>query len=490
MSHVKKIAQNAAWLLAATTAQKAIAFVAFTVIARLVGPSVTGEYHFAISITSIFVTLADLGLTPVVIRETAADESKGLKIFGRALLVKSVLVPMAALLAIAYAFFTGVSGDTFTAVVIAACFVMSADSVSLIWYAVIRGRRELRYEALGMFIGQILTASVGITSAYLGFGVIGLAWGLAAGSLWNVGWSVAMAYRLKLWPADGSAILPMVLLRQAFPFALAGIFVKVYSYVDSLMLKAMHGSVAVGQYAVAYKLTYALQFLPLAFVAALYPGLANVAEKEREALKPIVNGSLRLMMIASVPMAALLSALSPRLIPLLYGPEFSGSILPLMVLPWVLIPIFLDFPIGSLLNATHRAGQKTTAMGITMTVNFVLNFLLIPIMGPVGAAWAGVGSFIVLFGCGWYFARNDIDAEFMVPLLLRGLGCAAFTWIGTHFLIPPMTDIFAFTFGISIATVGLFVFGLLTVSDVLKTMKWLHRRATAPATEDEALHDK
>ncbi|QQR61071.1 flippase [Candidatus Uhrbacteria bacterium] len=488
MSHAKKIAENAAWLVIANTAQKAVSFIAFTIIARLVGVEITGVYFFAVSITSIFVVFQDLGLTPVVIREMAADESRGRHVLGQALRLKLLLIPVTVVATLAYAFFTGITGTTFLAVAMA-CYVMSADSVHLIWYGAIRGKRELRYEAAGMFVGQILTAIIGISAAYLGYGVLGLVFSLMVGSTWHVGWSISRALKLGLYPQSGSAPLQK-LLQAAIPFGLAGIFVKIYSYVDSIMLQRLHGSVDVGEYAVAYKLTYALQFLPLAFVAALYPGMSNAAQNDRAALPSLLKGSLRLMMIAAVPLSALLSSLAYIIVPILYGKQFEGSIAPLMVLPWVLIPIFLDFPIGSLLNATHRAAQKTFAMGVTMIVNVVANALLIPSMGPAGAAWAGVVSFVILFALGWWFARSDIDSPWLSKLLAQGLGAAGLTWLAVYFLTPVMTPIFAILFAGAISLVSLFLFRLLLVNDVQTAYIWLRRRISPPPTEDEEFHDK
>ena len=50
------------------------------------------------------------------------------------------------------------------------------------------------------------------------------------------------------------------LLREAAPFAISGLAVKVSFLRRLLMLHAYHGEGAVGLYAVAYKMTYVLQF--------------------------------------------------------------------------------------------------------------------------------------------------------------------------------------------------------------------------------------
>lgn len=490
MSSGAQVAKNAAWLLAATTAQKALSFLSFTIVARLVGPATTGVFHFAVSITSIFVTFTDLGLTPVLIREMAGNEEKGRKYLAKAIRIKLLLIPLSVLAVLAYAWLTGITGETFLAVVVA-CFVMSCDAVSLLWYGAIRGRRELRFEAVGMFVGQVFTAIVSISAAVLGWGVVGLVFGLLAGSVWNVGWSIRQSYRLGLAPRTSSEWPLSRIAKLALPFALAGIFVKVYSYIDTLLLQRFHTDEVVGHYAVAYKVTYALQFLPLAFVAALYPGMSSAAAQGRKAdLQALLSGSLRLMMLAGVPLSALLSALASPIILTVYGTEFAGSIAPLSILPWALIPIFLDFPIGSLLNATHRAHLKTTSMGVAMVINVILNVLLVPTYGAVGAAWSGIASFWTLMVVGLWFTRREIDWRAMASLSVRGGAAALVIWYPTHMFVPVLPWYVACTFGAAIGVLALLVFRLLTVTDVLRVYGWLMKKAGPPAKEDEELHEK
>ncbi len=475
MSAGKSVAANAAWLLVATTAQKALSFVSFTIVANIVGPSTTGLFHFAVSITSIFVTFSDLGLTPVLIREMAGDEERGRAFLARAIRLKLLLIPLAVLGVLGYAALTDITGVTFMAVLVA-CFVMSCDAVSVLWYGAIRGRRVLKHEAVGILAGQICTAIVSIAAAILGWGAVGLVFGLLAGSIWNVIWSLRQARALGLtsrmtteWPLKR-------IVQLATPFALAGIFVKIYSYVDTLLLKQFHPDEVVGHYAVAYKVTYALQFLPLAFVAALYPSLSAAhSSGKKEEIEQLLTGSLRLMMLAGVPLAALLSALAEPIITAAY-PKFVGSIVPLSILPWVLIPIFLDFPVGSLLNATNRAHLKTTAMGVAMIVNVIANFLLVPTYGAMGAAWSGVVSFWLLLFVGLIFVRNDVPWKWMTFLSLRGAGAAIAIWYPTLVLARETPWYVACFSGALLALFVVFLFGLVAPEDMKRVYGWLRRK--------------
>ncbi len=487
MSHGQKIAQNAMWLMGATMAQKVIAFVTFTVVARWLGAEVTGQFFYAVSITSIFVVLTDLGLTPVVIREMAADETRGWAMVRRALAVKATLIPIAIMGALTYAHFATGQQEVVLAVALA-CFVMSLDAVSLIFYGILRGQQRLRFEALGMFVGQCVTAALSITAVFLGWGVYGLIAALIGGSLWNVAWGWMNVRRRKV---EVTTPPWKELFHQALPFALAGIFVKVYSYVDTLLLRQFHHDAEVGYYAVAYKVTYALQFLPLTFVAALYPSMSAVhAKGDHDGLKKIFSGSLRLMMLISAPIAALLSGFAPRFIPLIYGQAYAASIAPMSILPWVLIPIFLDFPIGSLLNATRRASRKTTAMGVAMVINIIGNLFLVPLYGSSGAAISGVVTFIALLLIGGWFVRKDIPSmTWAVWLVFRGVCVAAIVWFAIRFVAILMPLPMAVLFTGALALVLLLVTRLFSLQDLLVFMPWLRRRTSPLVTVADEPHD-
>jgi O-antigen/teichoic acid export membrane protein len=377
--------------------------------------------------------------------------------------------------------------DVFLAILIA-CLVMSCDAVSLVWYGVIRGKRDLRFEAIGMLIGQVCTAILAITAVELSWGAAGLVFALLCGSAWNVGWSMWRAWKLGLWPNGRDSWSLRRLIPAALPFALAGLFVKVYSFIDSLLLRHYDGFATVGQYAVANKLTYAFQFLPLTFAAALYPAMSSAhAEKDRASLERTLYGSLRLMMLVSIPLAAVISALSSTIILTFYKTTYSEAIIPLSILVWVLPALFLDFPVGSLLNATRRSFKKTIAMGITMVVNVGLNVWLIPRFGMLGASFTALISFWLLLAVGLWFVRHDLASQAWKTILLfvRGAGAALVIWYIVQAVTGDMPFVMALLFSGAVSVLALFLFRLLLVKDVMFCIRWLLRRPVEPPSEAE-----
>ncbi len=406
------LAKNTALLTGASILQKAVAFVYFALIARSVGVEDTGAYFLALAMITTIGVLDDLGCTSVLIRDVARDPAHAKGLLQRTLGIKLVAIPITVAIAFVLPPLMGYS-DASAFLVRLAVPIMLADTLSLTFYGVLRGMQELRYESLGIFVGQSLTTIGGVIVIFSGNTSLPLLIGaLIAGSVWN---ALLSAYqvgkRLGVQAFVPSLNGAKLTLGTALPFFLAAVFVKIYSYVDSFTLNLVIGKAAVGFYSVAYKLTYAFQFLPLAFVGALYPRMSSLTNKPEELKRVFLNAEWYMAFLMT-PIVFGIAALAPEIVLMMYGKEYLPSVVPLIALIFVLLPIFLDFPVGSLLNATGRQITKTAIMGVTMVVNFAANMVLIRTLGIVGASVAALISFVTMFGLGVFMLRRQIHVSF------------------------------------------------------------------------------
>ncbi len=423
------IAKNTFYLTLASVGQKLIAFVYFLFVARIMQPELTGQYFLSVSIAMIFSVIADFGITPVVIREIAQTPKNTTDILRRALAMKIPLLLIGYACAIGAAMIFGYPKEIIWLTIFSGISLV-LDSVHLLFYGVLRGHQHLRVESLGMFAGQAITALIGAVVLWQLPSLTLLMLALIAGSAFNVILSLfAVVNRFgarSLMPIWEQKYLRH-LLNMALPFALAAIFVKVYSYVDTLLISKFLDTTAVGLYSIAYKFTYAFQFLPLAFIAALYPRFSSAAVHDQDQLSHLFERAMWYMMLLSIPLTLGIWLISDQAV-LLVGSAYANSATVLSVLIFVLIPIFLDFPIGALLNASNRQATKTTIMGLTMVINIVLNVIFVPIVGILGAAIAALISFLFMFGAGLFFVPRLIPT-FRFRQLLRDLAVIAFSGI-------------------------------------------------------------
>lgn len=394
-----KVAKNTAYLVGAFVGQKILSFVYFTLAARAVGLDGAGKYVAATAFTTIFSVFVDLGLANVLVREVAKFPEKAEELLANVLGIKSVLAVGAVIAATVVARLLGYHGDTLTMISIASA-VMVLDSIHLVFYAVMRGFQDLRWEAVGVVTGQLVTIVSGAIFLFgLHLPLPFLIVALLLGSTWNVvwsAWSVTRRFPVRLslkWDRSIVRFLASI----AVPFALAGVFSRVYSYLDSVMLSRLATDAEVGAYGVAYKLAFAFQFLPMSFAAAVYPAMSEYYVSDRKKLGTVFAASVKYLLLVVVPLACGVAVLAVPIINALYGPSFAAAAGPLQVLIFSLIFAFLYWPGGSLLNACDRQSQNTGIMFATMASNLALNVFLIPRYGAMGAAYAALAGNIILW---------------------------------------------------------------------------------------------
>ncbi|MEA3249396.1 MAG: oligosaccharide flippase family protein [Patescibacteria group bacterium] len=407
-----KVVRNTSYLVMAFVGQKVLTFVYFTVIARTVGVEGAGRYFLAVSFTTMFSIFVDLGLANVLVREIAKFPDKAKSLLANVLGIKLMLAVLTVAAALVTARLLDYHPQT-TLMISIACAVMVLDSMHLVLYAAMRGFQNLKYEAVGVVTGQIVIITVGSTFLYLKMPLHFLVVALLCGSTWNVIWAVwSLKRRFGVLPSFRiDRPMARFLWGVTIPFAFAGIFSRVYSYIDSIMISKLISEAAVGLYGVAYKIAFAFQFMPMAFAAALYPAMSEQYVTDRKKLGALLTVSMNYLMLIAVPIAFGVATLAEEFILMLYGPEFLGSVMPLQILMFSLIFAFLYWPGGSLLNATDRQALNTAVMGTTMVLNIVLNAILIPRLGIVGAAFAALAGNALLWAGAMWFSRKVVRVD-------------------------------------------------------------------------------
>jgi O-antigen/teichoic acid export membrane protein len=151
-----------------------------------------------------------------------------------------------------------------------------------------------------------------------------------------------------------------------------------------------------------------LQFLPLAFTASLYPALSSYWQNNREQLAISFERALNYLTIISLPIIVGIYLLADKII-LLFKAGYDGAILPLQIAIIALFFIFVNYPIGSLLNACDRQLRNTINIGIVALASIVLNFIFIPRLQAVGA------SIVMLISNGLLFFLGVLATKKIMP---------------------------------------------------------------------------
>jgi O-antigen/teichoic acid export membrane protein len=409
MTKIHNIAKNTSYLTLALVLQKVISFAYFTLLARYLGPADLGKYYFAISFTTIFAIFIDLGFANVITREIAKDQTKATRLLGNVLGLK---IPLALISILAVLGLINILHyDPFVkTLVYISCISMVLDSFTLTFFSTARGFHNLKYESISSVIFQLIILFLGYGALLLGGGLIPAMAALVVGSLFNFIYSFSItAYKLKIAVKviyDKAIIKKIISI--SWPFALYAVFQRLYTYLDSVLLAFFASDVQVGLYQVAFKIIFALQFLPMAFTASLYPAMSSYWQHDRQQLAVSFERAINYLTIISWPVVVGVVLLADKIV-LLFKSGFTAAILPLQISMISLFFIFINFPIGSLLNACDRQRRNTLNMGIATVFSVVLNFILIPRFQAVGASITVLLSSILMFMLGIIMISRIID---------------------------------------------------------------------------------
>lgn len=466
------LARNTLFLTGSMVVQKIVSLGYFAMLARYLGASAMGSYAFALSLTTLCAIISDFGLTPAITRVIAGGGEERARMVSAGLLIKGICMVLAVGAVWAIAIGRGYDASIL-ALLPYATLVMVFDAVHTLWYGMLRGLRLLKYEALGMVCGQILVVIVGGIGIALKLHTTAFLWALLAGSALNVMLGGFIVYRKgllsELIRPTGKAV--RTLLKLSLLFGLAGLFARGYSQFDVVLIQEQLGSAAVGIYAVAAKVVFALQFIPIALSASLFPAIASVSH-DTKAMRDLVVRSLRYLSTIAIPLSVLLWGFSGAIVHTVFGTAYDAAALPLSIVAVSIIFGFLDYPLGAYLNGSGKTAIQTTALGITLAVNVLANLILLPRLGVVGSAYAALIGQSTLFLVGFFATRSLLAPTYrllslymakIMGISLVALMIARYSAEFTQGILSLCTGFLVY--GILVG-IGLLVFRLVRISEL------------------------
>jgi len=465
----KNVTQNTAYLTISYVGQKILSFFYFVFVARMIGVEDLGKYTFALSFTTLFSVFIDWGLTQTLIRESAKYKDKTNQYLASILGVKAILAVLTYAVVVVVINLMGYTGITRNLVYLAG-ILMVIDQFTLTFWGLFRGQRNLKYESISVIINQAIILIFGITVLYLHLSLYFLMLPFILGSTFSLLFSMAFAKK-----SLGASFCPefnwrvfKFLLGIAIPFALISIFSRVYGSLDSVMLSKMVGDKAVGWYSVAMKIPFALQFIPAALAAAIFPAFSHNFVHDKEQLKNTFDRVMRFLTIIVLPISLGVAILAKPIILFFYGEQYLPAAWPLTILMLGLFFVFVNFPLGSLLSGCDRQVLNTKLVGVTMIINIILNIILIPKYSFTGASLAFLASHSFLFIISMIYARQIIkyDLKELGSSFLRAL-ISSLIMAGTlYFIEYSMNVVLAILVGGIVYTVFILIFKGITKDDI------------------------
>lgn len=219
------------------------------------------------------------------------------------------------------------------------------------------------------------------------------------------------------------------------PFIPAGLSATTMQMIDRYILKNLTDISTVGIYSAGYKLGIFMLLITSAFYYAWQPFFLKMGKKEES--RPIFARVFTYFIAITSFLWILVSAFIHELIHFklfgfsILGPEYYDceSIIPIILLAYIFQGVYLNFLPG--IYFEKKTKYITIFCGLGALVNVLLNFILIPLFGILGAAFATLAGFVVLsFSTYWVSQKL-----FYVPYEWKRVLIIVFAWTISSFLI-------------------------------------------------------
>lgn len=322
------------------------------VLARILAPDSFGVMTMAAVVMGLLGHLAEIGGGAVVVhrQSLSARELNALFWVGLTIGAVAMLLVIVTSSAIAHHF----SEPRLVAVLWVMSCTLVVNSIGLPYRSLLERDLAFRTVATIELLGVLIGVTVAVSMAYLGIGLMSLAWGLLSTSIVNASLYVISGWRR--WRPQMAFSTQSLAPNFAFGANLSG--QRLLNYVtantDYFLIGTFLGSEALGFYSVAYNLAN----LPSSHVNALlgrvsYPALARMQED----VSRMRTGYLKLQEISGLvnaPLLVGLAALANVVIPVALGDSWQPAVPLLQMLCLVGLGRAIGGTVGPLLLARGR----------------------------------------------------------------------------------------------------------------------------------------
>jgi len=405
----------------ATAAGAAMVFLTQVVLARHFGPTQYGLFASSLATVSLVAPLAGFGLSQFRLKAHGAEgwAAERWQAASSRFLVLSSLLAVGGIVAWAL---VGPPVDAETRYMLLALtpFILGLLAVEQIGSKL---RLEERHAALAgwqllMPAGRLAIALSAV--AGLSMSIHAVAWGHAALAF------VALALALPQWqamrrgdwglkghgPRDALLVRDIarpdarMLLRQAWPYGVAAVLYPVFFQIGTVLLKYLRGDAEAGVFGIALAVMTAIYLFPTTvYQKFLLARLHRWAVHDRARFRQVYRLGCIGMLASGLLIGIVLAALSGEAVRV-FGERYAG-LQPLLMLLAVCVPVrFLSTAVGAVLLTEGQMAYRVGAMVAAALAATLLNLVLIPGHGAMGAACATLAAEVLLLLAMYHGARR------------------------------------------------------------------------------------
>lgn len=420
----KRFFTNSFWIIGGTIIKAIIGLIMSIFTARYLGPSNYGIIGYITTIITLVTAFATLGLSNILIKEYVRHKKLSGVITGTAVILQfcASFISYIFILIFVYIFNVNDRVMNICALVQGGYHIFNCfDCLNYYYQSKFHSKVPVIISTIAYMIVQLFKIYLLITNK----SVVWFSFAVCLEPL-SIGLLLILTYLLKKGPRlKFSSKVAKYLVKNSSPFILSGMISVLYATIDKIMLKEMFSSTEfVGIYNVAYNLSHSWVFLLSALISAFSPIIYEAYNKKDDSVSNLRSKQLYFIIFyTSFIVGILFSIVVPFAIPIMYTDAYVKSIVPSILLIFS-IP-FAYVGVARIIQITSENLQKYTIVFsiLTVIINFILNFIFIPLLGVSGAALGTLLSeiFVCVIVPLFFKKTRHIGKNIIESLILKGV---------------------------------------------------------------------
>lgn len=375
-------------------------------ISRVLGASNLGIYSYTDSLTAFFLLFATLGILQYGSREIAChrDNKKETSvIFWELVIFKIFTSVIGVLLFISY-FLLFESKNTLIYGILSINFLSNALDIGWFYNGLENFKasslKNSIVKLLGVLLVFLLVKDEGDLPLYVFCMVIPTLLGNVL--LW-------VDLKRSLTKISLKELQPLKHVKNILVFFIPAVSAQIYHMVDKLMLQwVLKNDYQNGIYSQAYKIIVVVMSVILAYNSVMFSRMSNLyAKKEQESIAQHLKKSVSFVEMLGLAMSVGLFVIAPRFVPVFFGDGYEEVITLIRIFsPMILITGLSNMVANQCLIPAGKQRKTNIAIVSGALVNVLLNLLLIPLFGAVGASIATLCCEVVILVIVLCYAKN------------------------------------------------------------------------------------
>lgn len=385
-----------------------VSFALIFVISRSLGAQGLGEYSLILAWQAIFATVASMGLSALVIRETSRKPETIHIFFSNAMIFGLVSSTLAVIAMLGTVEFMDYPHRIIVGATISSLSLIPSTAIRYV-EAAFRSVEKSEYIALCYMTENVVRVLASVALLLMGFDLL---WVFGAITLINFVTVLLMMYfyvRIigrPRWNFDWE--IWKLMTKQSPTFLSIAILSTLHLSMPEIMLSKLLNIEAVGIFSAAARVVGFAMVIPIGFCMALLPALTKKYQDGLVELHAMTSDSVRYAFIFIFPIIIGTTILSDQIIHIIYGDKFSDAVPALRLMVFGVAPYFVLVSLAQVLVSTDNQAFDLKVNLVAVIISFVLHMALVPLLGVMGSILATIICFIILNQMQYGFMKKKL----------------------------------------------------------------------------------